>query len=145
MKLVGTTPMVNFQLAADMVHKRVQMAMISTVQISRGDISGLDQTTLQVGGITNSTVFYQGPAHIHNVVPAGTLSVGQAPFPVRSVQISIPIASPTPDRDDILQVIEDSDPDVQGRTFRITDVDVGGLISDCHTLTCQGYFEFRYG
>lgn len=134
----------NFALASQLMQRRVEAAMNSTIQIQRGDLGSLDENTLMVTGIKNLTVIYEGKAHIHNVMGAGVISVGEAPIDTTTVTISIPFSAALPRRDDLVSVLTDGDPDLPARTFRVLDVNVGGLLSAYHSMTCQGYREDRY-
>lgn len=136
--------MVNFDFASALVTKRVEMAMTSTVQILRGDLGGLDETTLLVTGLTNATTIYQGKAHIHSVNGAGIIPIGETNVDTRTVQISIPLTAPVPHRDDLVKVVNDGDPDLPNRIFRVMDLQAGGLLNAFHQMTCQGWFESRY-
>lgn len=136
--------MPDFTLASKLVKNRVELAMQSTIQILRGNLGQLDEGTLLVGGIQSATTIYTGKAHVHNVLGAGVISVGEDAVDTRTVQISIPAAAPVPRRDDLVKVTADNDSDLPNRVFRVMDVNSGGLISSYHTMSCQGWFESRY-
>lgn len=136
--------MVSYSRASSYAAKRTERAMISTVTIKRGNLGTLDPVTLKVGGLSSASTIYMGKAHIHNVNGAGVITVGQEQVDTRTVAISIPISAPMPHRDDLVTVNSDSDLDLPNRTFRVLEVQVGGLLGSAHVMTCQGWFESRY-
>lgn len=130
--------------ASKLVQRRNTLNMVSTIQILRGDLGTLNLSTLEVSGITNQTTIYSGKAHIHNVNGSGAPVLGEMPIDQRTVQITYPASSPMAHRDDLVKVVNDDDPDLPNRIFRVMDVGSGGMLSSWHVLTCQGWFEDRY-
>jgi len=133
-------------LAQTIVRKRVESLMLQRIRILRGARGALDPATGRVGGLTGATVIYSGKARIWTVRGAGVLTVGEDQIPVRETRISIPIDSPMPRRDDLVQVLDDSvaDPDLTGRVLRITDVDGGSFFGDARRMSAVAVAESRH-
>lgn len=127
-----------------LVRTRVELTMVSTIKIQRGDIGDLDPVTLQVGGIKNPTTVYQGKARIHPLVGNGAIALGEGQIEMRSTTITIPISATVPHRDDLVTDLTDDDVDLPNRTFRVTDVEVGGFFNAYRTLTCTSWADDRW-
>jgi hypothetical protein len=129
-----------------LVKKRVEEQMLSTVKILRGQLGGFDETTGIGGGIANSTIVYQGRARVWGVNGSGVINVGEGTIDTRQTYVSYPIDSPVARRDDIVVILQDdlSDTDLDGRVFRVLDVDGGGYIGAARKLTCTSFYPSRY-
>lgn len=133
-------------LARAIVRRHVESLMDQQIRILRGARGVLDPATGRVGGLTGATVVYSGKARIWTVRGVGVLAVGEDQLPQRETRISIPIGSPLPRRDDLVQVLDDAvaDPDLTGRLLRITDVDGGSFFGDARRMSAVAVAESRY-
>lgn len=89
------------------------------------------------------TEIYRGKARIWELDQAGTLSVGEATYPLRATYCSIPWNhQPVPHNDDTIEVLTmPDDPDLPGRTFRVMAVDGGGHMRATRRLHITGIVE----
>jgi Family of unknown function (DUF6093) len=120
------------------ITRRALGAMVDTVAIHRpGDVVLDDETGLNTA--TESTKVYQGKARIYSVAGPQVVAVGEADLTFRSTYISIPAEIfPTPHKDDIVIVLECvSDESLQGKAFRILDIEGGGLVRAVRRMQCQ--------
>jgi Family of unknown function (DUF6093) len=124
------------------VTRRALGAMVDTVTIHRpGDTVFDDQTGFNAA--TETTKIYQGKARIYSVAGPQVVEVGEADLTFRSTYISIPAeVFPAPHRDDIVIVLEArSDEELQGKAFRVLDVEGGGLVRAVRRMQCTSLEE----
>ena len=116
--------------------------MVDTVAIHRpGDTTFNNQTGLNLA--TEKSSIYQGKARIYSVAGPQVISVGESDLTFRSTYISIPAdVHPAPHRDDLVIVLEAvSDEDLQGKAFRVLDVEGGGLVRAVRRMQCTALEE----
>lgn len=128
------------------VRQRVEAMMLARIVISRGSLGTLDTTRGTVGGLTDGNTVYRGKARVRTVGNAGTISVGGGEIAIRRTIISIPIDSPIPHRDDLVQVLTDDEADrnLDTRIFRVMSVEGGSLFGDARRMEAVGWYESRY-
>lgn len=102
------------------------------------DVTGLLEATQKLS-------VYQGPARIWTVAGPQVLGVGEDQLTLRQTYVSIPWdAFPVPNRDDIVTVLTYDvhpfygDDELIGRTFRVTDVELGGQMYATRRLQVIG-------
>ena len=66
-----------------------------------------------------------------------------ADMAMASVNISIPWDSPTPHRDDVIEIVTTEDPDWVGGSLRVADVDGNGLSSAVQRMSCTAIVPNR--
>jgi hypothetical protein len=135
------------QFARDSVRRRTAASMTAIIEILRGSLSTLDPATGLVGGMTDVSRVYRGPARIRSVTNGGTVDLGGGQIATRDTIVSIPMTSPKmPHRDDLIRVLNDlpADADLNTRIFRVLDADGGGLFGDARRMGCSGWLQSRY-
>jgi len=122
--------------------RQVNSVMIDTVAIYRPGKVSFNTTTGQ-NQATEESKIYQGKARIYSVSGPQVVAVGEADLTFRSTYISIPAdVLPAPHRDDIVLVLESvSDEELQGKGFRVLDVEGGGLVMAVRRMQCQAMEE----
>jgi hypothetical protein len=123
------------------VRRAAEAQFDCVIQITRAGEPIFDDTT---GTYTpTATLVYEGVARIWELDQAGTLSVGEATFPLRATYCSIPWDhEPVPHNDDIIEVlVMNDDPDLPGRTFRVMSVDGGGHMRATRRMHITGIVE----
>ena len=119
--------------------------MNATVRVLRGSLGALDPVTNQMAGLNVATTLYSGPARVHPVAGLGPLEVGGGVVDERQATISIPMDAPVPNRDDLVIVdAEPQDADLVGSTWRVLQVDGGGMFGNRRGLFCQSWHPSRY-
>lgn len=126
------------------VRARAEAQMTCTVRIYRNAKTELNPATGQIVSGQGPSV-YQGKARIWGVDGAGAIPVGEGEFSTRATYCSIPVGhTPVPRNDDTVLVTAcPYDPDLVGRTFRITSVDGGGMMSATRRMQVVGFYENR--
>lgn len=85
---------------------------------------------------------YVGPAHVFSVGSGGQLSVGDEPTYYSATRVSLDrYTGKQPRRDDLVLIVDDETSrgtGVAGRTFRVDDVELGGLIDTGVVLSVSG-------
>lgn len=129
-----------------MVRRRVEAQMRAQINVLRGNLGTLNPTTGLVGGLASAITVYSGNARIRTVAGASVIQVGGGEIDQRTTLISIPITSAMPQRDDLVQVVNDdlADPDLDTRIFRVMEVEGGSLFGDARRMSCTGWYESRY-
>ena len=130
--------------ASEYVRKRAEAQMQCQVKIYRNTKTELNPVTGQIVS-GQGQVSYQGKARIWGVDGAGAISIGEADITTRATYCSIPVThTPVPSNDDTILVLTcPYDPDLVGRTFRITSVDGGGMLSATRRMQVVGFYENR--
>lgn len=123
--------------------QRNEATMTSRVRIVRGSLGTLDRDTGQVGGLGNAQTVYRGKARIRAVNGNRVESLGGAEQVTRDTVVTIPFAAPTPQRDDIVLIVDEGDPDLSEVALRVLGVDAGGLFHDGRRLSCSGFGRSR--
>jgi len=123
------------------VRRAAEAQFDCVITITRA-LSPTFNTTTGVYSPTSTTV-YEGPARIWELDQAGTLTVGEATYPLRATYCSIPWDhQPVPHNDDTIEVIKmDDDPDLPGRSFRVMAVDGGGHMRATRRMHITGIVE----
>lgn len=67
---------------------------------------------------------------------AGVTDVAGQETTLADYQVTVPVSAPTLAVDDLVRIVMSPDPDMVGRTFRITDVSYADFQAERH-LTCQ--------
>lgn len=110
--------------------------MNSQIQIVRPTEPIYDPTTGFAIG-TRAAEGYTGRAHIHPAVPGADVYAGEALEGVTTIPVSIPWnATPVPNDEDQVVVLDDEDPGLIGKTLRITDANGSGIGFPVRMLTC---------
>lgn len=109
--------------------------MRNKVVINRPDKPSFDSVTGMVTATTNATI-YRGSARIWSVQGPQTMTLGDEIITFRMTNISIPYNAPLPRRDDIVTVYGADDPTLQGRSFRVLDVEVAGEAYAARRMSC---------
>jgi hypothetical protein len=99
--------------------------MTATVAVSRMAEPSLDSITGNLAAI-EAFLLYQGKARVYGVSGPMTMSLGEEPQYFSSTYVSIPLAAPMPQVDDVVEVLTHHDWTVVGRLFRVMDVEAGG-------------------
>jgi Family of unknown function (DUF6093) len=124
------------------IARRALGAMVDRVSINRpGDVALNTSTGMNVA-VAGEEV-YQGLARIYSVTGPQVLDLGEADITLRMTYISIPSDYlPAPQKDDLITVLEArSDEALQGKVFRILDVDGGGLVRAVRRMQCVTWEE----
>jgi hypothetical protein len=118
--------------------------MLCQVKIYRNAKTDLNPSTGQIVS-SQGPVLYLGKARIWGADGAGAIPVGEGDFSTRATYCSIPVLhTPVPRNDDTILVVScPYDQDLVGRSFRITSVDGGGMLSATRKMQIIGFYENR--
>ena len=123
--------------ARTLAQAQVEANMIAHVKISRSTDLHFDRATGELVANTDDLV-WDGVATINMVQGPVTYNLGDEPQFFSSTYVHIPMRAAVPRVDDIVEVVDDPDPALIGRLFRIQDVEAGGQIPTSRKLQVVG-------
>ena len=122
--------------------------MLSLVRITRPtQVPTLDPATgLATAGADLASV-YEGKARVYGVSGPQTMNLGEEVQYFQSTYVSIPVyvdgEATAPRVDDLVEVLEHSDPLMVGKRFRVMDVEIGGAVPSVRRMQVSGVQRFR--
>ena len=120
-----------------------ESVMNSTISIGRPAVASYNETARTYTKPVMSPI-YDGKAGVTLASGAGTYAVGDEPTYYSSITCHIPHAPALMPRiDDVITIEASPDPDLVGRTFRITDVPAGGRVATSIDLSATGIAPSR--
>jgi hypothetical protein len=119
--------------------------MTHQVNLLRGSLGVVDPSTGASGGLVDAVVLYTGKARIHPVAGFGPLEVGGGILDERQVTVSIPMTAATPNRDDLIEVLDGGrDTDLLHGYWRVVQVYGGGYFNEARRMFCNSWHPSRY-
>lgn len=114
-----------FKEAARYAQSFAESNMIYHIKITRMGDPKFDSAT---GSVEASEIFvlYEGKARVYTISGPVQMGVGEEPTFYSSTYVSIPVQSPLPMVNDMIEIIYAPDSAVVGRQFRVMDVESGG-------------------
>jgi hypothetical protein len=142
-----TAPPITFDMNAARAHVRAytESFMDAQIIIRRGGRGTLDPATGVVSGMAGATEVYNGKARIHLASSQGDLSVGPGEFDQQAMTVSIPWASPVPQQDDVVEVVDGgADQTLNGNALRVLSAEGAGLFGDARRFQTVTWQESEY-
>jgi len=139
MTLMGSVVARSAKLAMKLAQSHLEGAMTYKVRIARGGAGtpGWDPVANRVTNPDDDEV-YVGPARIRSVTGPVTMALGDEPQYFQSTFASIPLSARVPQTDDLLTVLDGPDPKLVGRSYRVVDVERGGMLPVAHVMQLVG-------
>lgn len=120
--------------------------MTAKVRITRPADAVLDDESGDLSAVTGSVV-YVGKARVYPASGPVTYNLGEEVQYFQSSNVSIPLyvgdAPIRPQVDDIVEILEHSDPLTVGKVFRVLDVESGGQLQAARRLQVVGVQRFK--
>lgn len=92
--------------------------------------------------VEQGTLVYEGPGRVYSVAGPMAMGIGDEPTVFSTTYVSVPLewadAAVDVHIDDIVEVLEHSDPMTSGRFFAVMDVQQGGTLPIVRRLQVQG-------
>lgn len=130
--------MVDWDLASYLAESFCLDNMTSEVEVWRKTAPVFDTATGMLAS-KNDKLVYVGKARVHAVTGPLTMAVGDEPQYFSSTTISIPERVETiPQVDDVVTITDCPDDKAIGRSYRVTDVGVGGQMHSALAMSCTG-------
>lgn len=121
-----------------LARRQAEAAMTATVVVARTDAPVFNPTTRSLA-VPPGAMIYSGKAGITSGQGGDSGGYGDEPQTDTSLTIYIPLSATTPMVDDIVAVLtHPDDPAVVGRSFRVTDVGIGGRLIASRRLSVIG-------
>lgn len=129
--------------AQDRAQAYAEAVMNARVSITRPASATYDEVTREYTKPTSSPV-YTGPAGLTIAGGPITMAIGDEPTYYSSLTAYVPHQLEIlPRIDDVITVLAAPDVDLVGRSFRITDVPVGGRVTTSMSLSAVGIAPSR--
>lgn len=114
-------------------------AMNAHVKIRRPAKPVFDPTTNRLGSGIATEPIYDGHARVSPVTGASAVSIGEEVLYYSTVFVTIPFSAPVRPRiNDIVDVTVHLDPAAVNRSFRVTEVEVGGVMPTSYRVQATG-------
>lgn len=120
-------------------------AMTATVRVRRPSRPVFDPDTNRLAAGTTLTTLYTGMARVSPVTGTAPIPIGEDLIYYSSVYVTLPFSARTPQVNDVVEVLEHPDPAAVDRIFRITDVEVGGLMPSTYRVHATGVAPYPGG